>query len=168
MNNINLTVTNRKPAIVITLLIIFFALTTIMMPFLLRYFIPQSGIGNYISEYFYYIYYFIPILIYFIYTGVFYYHIQIDPYTVNIRSYRTISGIFTQINSIDISHSMVTEFAFFNRNLSMNQILMIKIETASGKKIAKRFVLTFLLKKEKDQISKLLKQIIAKNPNDRK
>ena len=50
----------------------------------------------------------------------------------------------------------------------MNQILMLKIETTNGKKIAKRFVLTFLSEKNKDQISELLMQIIAKKANGRK
>ena len=40
---------------------------------------------------------------------------------------------------------------------------MIKIETDSRKKVAKRFNLTFLSKKEEKKISKVLEQIIAKN-----
>ncbi len=163
MSNISLIVTNRKPALFITLLIIVFGLATIFMPFLLRHFIPQSGIGNYIEEYFHYIYYCIPILLYFIYTGIFYYLIKIDPYTINISSHRTISGFFSSSNRIDAAHSMLVDFAFFNRHLSINQTLMIKLETTTGRKIARRFTLTFLSKKDKDQISKLLNQIIAKN-----
>ena len=163
MSNLSLSITNRKSSTLMTSLIIVFAMATIFMPFLLTHFIPQSGIGNYIGQYFYYIYYCIPVLIYFIYTGVFYYHIKIDAYTVNIRSNRTISGVFRPLNRIDVAHSMVTDFTFFNRGISFNQVLMIKIETATGKKIAKRFMLTLLSKKDKDKISQSLKQIIAKN-----
>ena len=132
MPNFNLNVTNLKLARLMTFLIIVFGLATVLMPFLLTHFIPQSGIGHYILEYFYYIYYCIPILIYFIYTGIFYYDIKIDSYTVNIRSNRTISGVFMPLNRVDIAHSMVTDFAFFNRRLSFNQVLMIKIKTTTG------------------------------------
>ena len=163
MPRIKLISTNRKPAILITLIIIAFSVTTILIPFFLMRLIPQSGIGNYVLEHLYYAYVSIPILLYFIYTGIYFYKIKIDSYIIDVRSYRTISGIFKAPNYIDISHSMLSQFSFFNRPFSFNKTLMIKIETNTGKKIAKRFDLTFLSKKEEKKISKVLKQIIAKN-----
>jgi len=97
MPKIKLNSTNRKIAIVITLIIIFFSVTTILIPFLMMYLIPQSGIGNYILEHFHYTYIASPILLYFIYTGIYFYKIKIDSYVINIRSYRTISGIFQNV-----------------------------------------------------------------------
>ena len=163
MPRIKLTSNNRKIAILITLLIIIFGMTTILIPFLLMRLIPQSGIGNYVLEHLYYAYASIPILLYFIYTGVYFYKIKIDSYVVDIRSYRTISGIFQPPNYIDIAHTMLSEFAFFNRPFSLNKTLMIKIKSDSGKKVAKRFNLTFLSKQEEERISKVLGEIIARN-----
>jgi len=163
MPKIKLISTNRKIGILITLIIIAFRLTTIIIPFLLMSLIPQSGIGNYILEHLYWAYISIPILLYFIYTGVYFYKIKIDSYIIDVRSYRTISGIFQPPNYIDISHSMLCSFSFFNRSFSFNKTLMVKIETDTGKKVAKRFELTFLSKKEEEKISKVLELIIAKN-----
>jgi len=163
MPKIKLNSTNRKIAIAITLIIIFFGVTTILVPLLLMRLFPQSGIGNYVLEHLYYAYASTPILLYFIYTGVYFYKIKIDSYVIDVRSYRTISGIFQPLNYIDIAHTMLSEFAFFNRPFSFNKTLMIKIETDTGKKVAKRFNLTFLSKKEEKKISKILEQIIAKN-----
>ena len=110
--------TNRKIAIIITLIIIAFSLTTILIPLFMMNLIPQSGIGNYILEHLYYGYISIPILLYFIYTGIYLYNIKIDSYIIEVRSGRTISGIFQPSNHIDISHTMLREFTFFNRPLS--------------------------------------------------
>ena len=163
MPKIKLTFNNSRKAILMTLLIILFATTTILIPFLLMRLIPQSGIGNYVLEHLYYAYVSIPILLYFIYTGIYFYKIKIDSYIIDVRSYRTISGIFKSPNYIDISHTMLSDFSFFNRPFSFNKTLMIKIETDTGKKVARRFELTFLSKKEEEKISKVLEQIIAKN-----
>ena len=163
MPKIKLICTNRKKSILITLLIISFGGITILVPLLLAHIIPQSGVGNYVLGHLYYGYISIPILLYFIYTGIYFYKIKIDSYVIDIRSYRTVSGIFKPPNYIDVSHAMLSEFSFFNRPFSFNKTLMIKIETDSGKKVAQRFNLTFLAKKEEEKISKVLKQIIAKN-----
>ena len=163
MPRIKLISTNGKTASLITLLIIAFGLITIFFPLLLIRLIPQSGIGNYFLEHVHYGFISILMLLYFIYTGIFFYKIKIDAYVIDIKSYRTVSGIFKPPNYIDISHAMLSEFAFFNRPFSFNKTLMIKIETDTGKKVSKRFNLTFLSKKEEREISKVLKQIIARN-----
>jgi hypothetical protein len=163
MPRIKLISTNRKIATLTTLIIITFGLITIFFPLLLLHLIPQSGIGNYFLERLYYGYFSIPILLYVIYTGIFYFNIKIDSYIIDVRSHRIISGIFKPPNYIDIAHTMLSEFAFFNRPFSFNKTLMIKIKTDSGKKVAKRFDLTFLSKKEEERLSKVLGEIIARN-----
>jgi hypothetical protein len=163
MPRIKLISTNRKIAIIITLIIIAFSLTTILIPLFMMNLIPQSGIGNYFLKHLYTGYISIPILLYFIYTGIYLYKIKIDSYIIDVRSRRTISGIFQPENYVDIAHTMLSDFSFFNRPLSFNKTLMIKIETDTGKQVAKRFNLTFLSKKEEEKISKVLEQIIAKN-----
>ena len=163
MPRIKLISTNRKTATLITLIIIVFGLATIFFPLLLMRLIPQSGIGNYFLERLYYGYISIPILLYVIYTGIFYFNIKIDSYIIDVRSYRIISGIFKPPNYIDIAHTMLSDFAFFNRPFSFNKTLMIKIKTDSEKLVAKRFNLTFLSKQEEERISKVLGEIIARN-----
>ena len=163
MPKIKLISTNRKIVIIITLIIIAFVLITIFFPLLLMRLIPQSGVGHYLLENLDYGYITIPILLYIIYTGIFYFNIKIDSYIIDIRSKRIILGIFKSPNYIDIAHTMLSDFAFFNRSFSFNKTLMIKIKTDTGKKVAKRFNLTFLSKKEEKKISKVLEEIIAKN-----
>ena len=168
MPKIKLISTNRRVAVIVTLIIISFFLTTIFLPLLLVYLIPQSGIGYYLLEHLYYGYLSIPIMIYVVYSGIFCFNIKIDSYIIDIRSRRIISGIFKSPNYIDISHNMLSDFTFFNRPLSFNKTLMIKIETDTGKKITKRFNLTFLPKEEEKRISKTLEKIIAKTADGRK
>ena len=163
MPRIKLISTNSKSATLITLIIIVFVLTTMLFPLLLMNLIPQSGIGNYFLEHLYYGYFSIPFLLYIFFTGIYFYKINIDSYIIDVRSRRTISGIFQPENYVDIAHAMLSDFSFFNRPFSFNKTLMIKIETDNGKKVAKRFNLTFLSKKEEKKISKVLEQIIAKN-----
>ena len=163
MPRIKLISTNKEASIVITLLIILFSVTTILIPLVLIYIIPRSGIGNYIFQHLYLGYIFLPFILYFLYTGIYFYQIKIDSYIIDIRSNRTIAGVFQSPNCIDIAHSMLAEFAFFDRSYSFNKTLMVKIKTSSGKKVVKRFNLTLMSKKEEEKISKVLEKIIARN-----
>ena len=163
MPKIKLITSNSRIALLFTIIIIAFTLATVFFPLLLIRIIPQSGIGNYFLEHLYYGYFSIPIILYVIYTGIFSYSIKIDSHIIDVRSFRTISGIFKPPNYIDIAHTMLSEFAFFNRPLSLNTTLMIKVKTDSGKLVVRRFNLTFLSKKEQQRISEVLKKIIARN-----
>ena len=163
MPRIKLLSSNRKKALLITLLFILFSLTTIFFPLLLMRLIPQSGIGNFFLEHLYFGYLSAPLLLYIIYTGIFSYEIKIDSYIIDVKSNRIIFGIFKPLNYIDISHEMLSAFSFFNRPFSFNKTLMIKIETDTGKKISKRFNLSFLSRNEEKVITKVLEQIIARN-----
>ena len=72
-------------------------------------------------------------------------------------------GFLRPKDYIDIAHTMLKDYSFFNRPFSFNKTLMIKIETDSGKIIAKRFNLTLITEKEVKAISKVLDRIIVKN-----
>ena len=74
-----------------------------------------------------------------------------------------LGGFFKPPNYVDVAHAMLVEYRFFKRPFSFNKTLMLKIQTTSGKRVAKRFNLTFLSKKEEEEISKVLAKIIAKN-----
>ena len=126
--------------------------------------IPQSGIGSYFIDYISILTaLFLIISIYFISVGCFYYYIKIDAYVMYITSFRTISGFLKAKNYIELPHSMLKKYSFFIRPFSINKTLMIKIEDPSGKRIIKRFNISFLSKSEESRISKVLDLIIAKN-----
>ena len=163
MHKINLKATNRNKATITTLLIFLFSFNTILLPLILINIIPESGVGHYIFDHVNYAFISVPIIIYFMITGVYYYRIKIDPYVIDITSYRTISGIFKKQDFIDISHNMLKDYSFFDRPFSFNKTLMLKIETGSGKRISKRFELTLISEREVESISSVLDRIIVNN-----
>lgn len=163
MPKINLKSTNRKVSMLATLLTILFVIITFIIPSLLINFIPQSAVGSYFSNHTYYAYLILPILLYIIVTGFYFYSIKIDTYIMHITSYRTISGLLKAKNYIELPHDMLRQFSFFNRPFTVNKTLMIKLNDVNGKRIIKRFNISFLSKSEERKISKVLDQIIAKN-----
>ena len=163
MRKINLKVTNKNKAILGTFFIALFAASSILIPLILIYLIPQSGLGHYFLDNINYLFISILGLIYFIITGFYYYKIKIDPYVIDITSYRTVSGFFKKKDFVDIPHTMLRDYSFFDRPFSLNKTLMLKIETQSGKKVAKRFNITLMSENEIERISKVFDGIIVKN-----
>lgn len=163
MQKINLFSSNKDRAIVLTLIIVAFIMISIVFPFIFINYIPQSIVGSYLTINSDFLLITIPIIFYFIYTGVFIYQVKIDPYVINISSFRSISSFFYEKDSIDISHLMLQEYAFFDRAFTLNRTLMIKIKTDSNKIVAKRFTLSLLGNKEQKRISKTLDQILLNN-----
>jgi len=163
MPRINLKSNNRKVSLTATFLTILFGIVSFIIPSLLINFIPQSTIGNYFTNHTYYAYAVLPIILYIIITGFYFYNIKIDAYIMNFTSYRTISGLLKAKNYIEVPHDMLRYYAFFNRPFSVNKTLMLKVQDASGKRIIKRFNLSFLSKSEERRISEVLEKIIAKN-----
>ena len=144
MPKINLKSTNRKVSMLATLLTILFVIITFIIPSLLINFIPQSAVGNYFSNHTYYAYLILPIVIYIIVTGFYFYSIKIDTYIMHITSYRTISGLLKARNYIEVPHDMLRQFSFFNRPFTVNKTLMIKLKDVNGKRIIKRFNISFI------------------------
>ena len=75
-----------------------------------------------------------PVLIYFMYTGVYFYHVKIDAYIISITSFRTISSFFTNKSYVDISHLMLEDYKFISKQFSLNTILMLKFRQTKGLK----------------------------------
>jgi hypothetical protein len=71
--------------------------------------------------------------------------------------------LFKKKDYIDIPHTMLRDYAFFDRPFSFNKTLMLKIETQSGKKVAKRFNITLMSENEIERISEVFDRIIVKN-----
>ncbi|MEC9209972.1 MAG: hypothetical protein VX762_06060 [Bacteroidota bacterium] len=140
-----------------------FFILTIVMPLIFIKYLSFSGIGHFFLENTIYIIFSGIILFYFSIVGAYYYDIKIDPYVIQITSFRPIAEIFQEKNFVDVPHIMLVDYAFFNRPLSFNKTLMLKIETDKKKKIIKRFNLTLISKKKIRKISRILDRIIAKN-----
>ena len=163
MSRITLKSTNRKVSMLATFLVLVFVIIIFVIPSFLINTIPQSSIGNYLINNIYYAYLILPILLYIIVTGFYYYSIKIDAYIMHITSYRTISGLLMVKNYVELPHDMLRQFSFFNRPLTLNKTLMLKLQDASGKRIIKRFNISFLSKSAERRISEVLEKIIAKN-----
>jgi len=132
-------------------------------PLLVVFFIPQSAIGNYFIDHIYYTFLILPIIFYIIITGFYCYSIKIDVYIMHITSFRTLSGLLIRRNYIEVPHDMLKQYSFYNRPFTVNKTLMLKIQDNNGKKIIKRFDISFLSKREEIRISKVFEEIIAKN-----
>ena len=163
MPRINLKSTNRKVSTTATFLTVLFGIIIFVIPSLLINIIPQSSLGNYFIDYIYYAYSILPIILYIIITGFYYYYIKIDTYIMYVTSSRTISGLFKSKNYIEVPHDMLRQYSFFNRAFTLNKTLMLKIQDVNGKKIIRRFNISFLSKSEERKISKVFDEIIAKN-----
>ena len=159
----NIKYNNRIKLVLLNSLLVFFTFSTLIIPLLFINFLPTSGVGHFFFNNLSYSLITIPILSYFIFTGTFVYKIKIDPYIVKLTSFRMLIGFIRPKGYIDIAHSMVKDYSFFNRPFSLNKTLMIKIKTDSGKIITKRFNLTLITEKEIKAISKVLDRIIVKN-----
>ena len=163
MPKINLKLTNSKLVMIVTFLLLLSVIIIFFIPLLLINFIPQSAIGNYFTNNWYFAYSLFPVILYVVITGIHYYNIKIDAYIMYFISYRTIFALFMTKNYIEVPHDMLSHFSFFNRPFSFNKTLMLKINDVNGKKTIKRFTLSFLSKNNELKITKTLKQIIAKN-----
>jgi hypothetical protein len=133
------------------------------VPFWFIHYFSLSGIGYFFSENILYSIVSGGIILYFAITGIYYYRVNINPYMIKVQSYRVVFELFKTKDYIDIPHSMLVGFRFFNRPSSFNNTLMLKIQTNSKKKITKRFNFSFISKEDIQTISKILEGIIEKN-----
>ena len=163
MNKLNVKYNNRIKLVILNSFLLFLTFSTLIIPVLFINLLPTSGVGHFFFNNLSYSLITIPILSFFIFTGTFVYKIKIDPYIVQITSLRMLIGFLRPRDYIDIAHTMVKDYSFFNRPFSLNKTLMIKIKTDSGKIITKRFNLTLITEKEIKVISKVLNRIMVKN-----
>ena len=164
MHRINLISTNKWRASIIIFLIITLAIAVITIYIFILYLIPESAIGRYILENIYYMFIVVfSIIMYFIITGVYYYRIKIDSSVVSITTYRIIFSSIKTRDFLDILHDRLVDYTFFNKSLTFNTALILRVKKTNGKVIAKRFNLTLISKKEIERISNILSKLIAKN-----
>ena len=163
MHRINLKLDNKTRIILFIGVLFFFFLIAVVIPIgFIKYF-SFSGISNFFMENLIFGLISGVILLYFTIIGQYYYTIKIDAYIIQVTSYRPILEFFKEKDYVDIPHTMLADYAFFNRPFSFNKTLMLKIQTDKGKRIIKRFHLTLMSKKEIEKICSALDRIIAKN-----
>ena len=157
---------NRTKIIVLVSLLYLFFIISFILPLLFVKYLSFSGLGSFFIENRYYGFISLGVLFYFIIVGEYYYRIKIDPYSIQLTSYRPIIDFFQEKDHIDISHAMLDSYSFFNRSYSFNRTLMIRIRKSNGKKIIKRFELSLMREQELQNISNVLDDIVKKNKLD--
>ena len=163
MHRINLKFHNKTKIIYLLGFIFFFFFIAIFIPLGFINYFSFSGISHFFMENLIFGLISGVILLYFTIIGQYYYTIKIDAYIIQVTSYRPILEFFKEKDYVDIPHTMLADYAFFNRPLSFNKTLMLKIKSDKGKRVIKRFHLTLMSKKEIEKICSALDRIIAKN-----
>ena len=165
----NCRVSNQKLAYTITAVIVFVGVITIVIPLFFLYTFPASKLAFMFFSY--------PnnlmsiigflVVIYFVISGVFYFTFKVDNYIIEVSSRRTILGyFFNKVDFIDMPVGSIVKFTFFNRPLTFNTTLMVKVKISSRRAVAKRFQISFLSKKKIAKITESLEEIVRNNNLD--
>tara|TARA_B100001758_G_C18242317_1_gene521240 strand:- start:186 stop:683 length:498 start_codon:yes stop_codon:yes gene_type:complete len=164
MHKKKLMLDNRQSIILVIFLLVLLFVLSILIPFLIINYLALSGIGTFFYDNIIFSLFTVFILFYFMFVGLYYYKINIDPYVVQVSSFRPIFQFFSLKDYVDVPHAMLNSYSFFDRPLSFNKTLVLKIVSNSSKKIIiKRFNLSFLTQKKILKISSLLDRIILNN-----
>ena len=163
MHKINLKFNNKTKITILVGGLFFLFFTAIIIPVWFIFYLPSSGISHFFTDNLMYSLISAVVILHFIFVGTFYYKVNVDPYVIQITSYRVLLDLFKEKDYVDIPHTMLIDYSFFDRPFSLNKTLMLKIKTQSGKKVAKRFNITLMSEKEIVKISKVFDGIIVKN-----
>ena len=163
MHNINLKCNNKTKMAFLVGGLFFLFFTAIIIPEWFIIYLPFSGLSNFFANNIIYSLISTVVILHFIFVGAFYYSVNIDPYVIQTTSYRVLLDLFKKKDYVDIPHTMLRDYSFFDRPFSFNKTLMLKIETQSGKKVAKRFNITLMSENEIERISEVFDRIIVKN-----
>ena len=151
-----------KVIFVISLIILLFTIG-IILPILFINLNPSSGLGSFFNYNLQYTSLLtISTLLYFLYSGIYFYKININSYVINITSWRFITQAFQKHDYVDIPQIKLISYSFFSRPFTLKKILMLKIRSDDNKIVTKRFKMTLISKNEISIICKLLDKIIVK------
>lgn len=159
-------VDNKNAAYILTSIIVIMNTISVLIPLFFSYTFPTSSITNIFFTFPWILLFIFGIifLVYFIFIGVYHFEFRADNYIIEIQSRRTISSYFyTKANYIDMPISSIEKFTFFNRPFTFNTTLMVKVKVSHRRAIAKRFNITFLSKKRKDEMERTLEKIVQNN-----
>lgn len=159
----NYRISNQKTAYILTVIIVFINIITIVIPLFFLYTFPTSKIAILFFSYpnNLLIIFGVVFLIYFIITGVHYFDFKADKYIIEIKSNRTISSYF-----FEIPLGSIKRFIFLKRPYTFNSTLMIKVKVSSRKSVAKRFQISFFNKEQRAKITESLEEIVQNNNLD--
>ena len=169
MKRNNYRTSNRKFAYLMTVVIVIVNFITIIIPLFFLYTFPTSKLtfifftypNNLISIFG------VLFFIYFAITGIFYFTFKADRYIIEVRSKRIILGyLLNKVDYIDIPVGSIVRFTFFNRPLTFNTTLMVKVKVSSRRTVSKRFQISFLSKKKIAKITESLEEIVRNNNLD--
>ena len=163
MHNINIKYNNKTKMTILVGGLFFLFFNAIIIPEWFFIFLPFSDLSDFFANNIIYRIISAIVILYFLLIGTFYYSVNIDAYVIKITSYRVMMDFFKKKDFVDIPHNMLRDYSFFDRSISLNKTLMLKIETQSGKKVAKRFNITLMSENEIERISKVFDRIIVKN-----
>ena len=163
---INTKISNKENAYTATFLIIIINMVSIILPIFFLQIFPTSNITKTLFSFpwCFLIIFGLIVSIYFIFTGVYYFAFEANNYIIQIGSKRTISSYFSsKSNHLEMPISSIEKFGFFNRPFTFNTTLMVKVKVSHRRAIAKRFNITFLSKKRKDEMERTLEKIVQNN-----
>ena len=163
MHNINFKCNNRTKITSLVGGLFFLFFTAIVIPQWFIVYLPFSGLSDFFATNILYRIISAVVILYFLFIGTFYYRVNVDPYVIQITSYRVLLDLFKKKDYVDIPHTMLRDYSFYDRPFSFNNTLMLKIETQSGKKAVKRFNITLMSENEVERISEVFDRIIVKN-----
>ena len=163
MHNINIKYNNKTKMTILVGGLFFLFFNAIIIPEWFIIFLPFSDLSDFFANNIIYRIISAIVILYFLLIGTFYYSVNIDAYVIKITSYRVVMDFLKKKDFVDIPHNMLRDYSFFDRPISLNKTLMLKIETQSGKKVAKRFNITLMSENEIERISKVFDRIIVKN-----
>ena len=163
MYNIKLKFNNKTTITVLAGGLFFLFFTAIIIPEWFIIYLPFTGLSDFFADNIIFRLISAVVILHSISVGTFYYTVNVDPYVIQITSHRVLLDLFKKKDYVDIPHTMLRDYSFFDRPFSFNKTLMLKIETQSGKKVAKRFNITLMSENEIERISKVFDGIIVKN-----
>ena len=165
----NCKVSNQKITYTITAVIVFVSVITIVIPLFFLYTFPTSKLAFMFFSYPNNLMSIIGFLfvIYFVISGVFYFTFNVDNYIIEVKSRRVILGFFTKKNYyIEMPKTAILKYTFYNRPLTFNSTLMIKVKVSRKRTVARRFQISFLSKNKKELMEQSLEKIIQNNGLD--
>ena len=139
--------------------ILFFSLTTLIIPFVIINFLENSLVAVFLKSNSYIILLLILINIIFLFLGCYYSQIKIDSYIINIYS----SRFNNKNNLLDIKHDMLNSFYFKKSFFSWNTTLYINYVKKNNINITRKFFFTFLSFKKREKITDSFNKILKYN-----
>ena len=111
--------------------LIFLFYIAIIIPKLFIIYLPFSGFSDFFANNNLFSLVSGVVILYFMFVGTFYYKVNIDPYVIQITSYKVLLDLFKKKDYVDIPHTMLRDYSFFDRPFSVNKTLMLSKNSPS-------------------------------------